>query len=437
MVFKRFVFVFGFLMMMTLAGCQAQTIDAHALDAFLEDLELRHQFNGSVAVSKGGELVYKKSVGFIEPDKRNKVDENSQFRVGSITKTFTAVMVMKTVEMGLLSLDQTIESFFNGIPYADEITIGMLLQHRSGLMQPADHPELMQLRFKTLTRAQILETFQNRKSQFVPNATTQYNNLNYVLLTFILEDVFKQPYGELLKTIIVAPLRLQNTFYDDDKVVGNNPIVSFRYTGGRWKEQPKTDASILLGAGGIVSTATDLVKFIDALFHGDLVTSESLSIMKELRKRYGMGLTNRKFQDGVGLGHAGRIDGYNAIVLHFEEADLSYALVSNISNTKTEEISEGIWNILFGVNKETAIKTNLDQYEGIYVSEDGTIKIEIERVRNQLVAQMEDNRSYVLQFVKEDHFVVEAANATVIFDRKNNRVTLQRGTKHFEFKKRD
>ena len=113
----------------------SQTIDRAKLDAYFNTLFEHNRFMGSVAIARGGELIYSKSVGFADVEEGIKIDENTKFRIGSITKTFTAVLVLKAVEENRLTLCQTIDKWFPEIGNADKITIEHLLRHRSGLYE--------------------------------------------------------------------------------------------------------------------------------------------------------------------------------------------------------------------------------------------------------------------------------------------------------------
>jgi len=111
----------------------SQTIDKTKLDRYFEALETNNRFMGSVAVSQNGKLIYTKSTGFADLDTKTKPNENTRYRIGSISKTFTTVLVLKAVEENKLTLDQTIEGYFPSIKNANKISIKQLLYHRSGI----------------------------------------------------------------------------------------------------------------------------------------------------------------------------------------------------------------------------------------------------------------------------------------------------------------
>src|SRR5690606_36235583 len=133
-------------------------------------------------------------------------------------------------------------------------------------------------------------------SDFEPGTKTEYSNSNYVLLTYIVEKAFKKPYAELLKTYITRPAGLKNTYLGGKINPKKQEAYSYSYTGA-YEKQPETDISIPLGAGGIVSSATDLVHFSDALFSGELLKAESLEEMKTLKNDFGIGLFQIPFYE--------------------------------------------------------------------------------------------------------------------------------------------
>jgi CubicO group peptidase (beta-lactamase class C family) len=107
----------------------------------------------------------------------------------------------------------------------------------------------------------------------------------------------------------------------------------------KWNAEAETDISIPIGAGGIVSTPTDLTKFSDALFGGKLLKTESLEIMKTIKDQYGIGLFQIPFFDKKGYGHTGGIDGFTSVFIHFSDENISYALISNGTNFNNNDIS--------------------------------------------------------------------------------------------------
>src|SRR5690606_7596170 len=121
--------------------------------------------------------------------------------------------------------------------------------------------------------------------EFEPGSKAAYSNSNYVLLSYILEDLYKKPYSEILSQKILKPLKLSNTYYGGKTDLGKGEVHSYKFA-GVWQKENQTDMSIPVGAGAIVSSLPDLAKFFDALFTGKIISAPSLEKMKTMRDGY-------------------------------------------------------------------------------------------------------------------------------------------------------
>lgn len=204
-------------------------------------------------------------------------------------QAFTAVLVMKAIEAGKLSLDTPLSTFFPEIKNAADITIRHLLSHRSGIANFTDNPAYLAWHTQSRTRGEMLQHISGLESNFEPGSRSAYSNSNYVLLTLILEELYQQDYRDLLEQHITEPVGLTNTFFDPEAPADSMGSRSYLFT-AKWEESPTTHLSIPLGAGGIISTPTDLLRFAEALFGGKLVQKESLDAMCALRDQLGLGL---------------------------------------------------------------------------------------------------------------------------------------------------
>lgn len=305
-----------------------QDFDRAKLDNYFDALETNNKFMGSVAVSKNGKIIYTKSVGFSDFENNLKATEKSKYRIGSISKTFTAVLVFKAVEERKIALNQAIDKYFPTIKNASKISISHLLYHRSGIHNFTNDKDYFTWNTKAKTEKEMVEIIAKAGSDFEPDSKAQYSNSNYVLLTYILERSFKKSYADLLTEHITRPLGLKNTYLGGMINQKNNECNSYRFI-ENWELEPETDISVPLGAGGIVSTPSDLVKFSDALFSGKLIKKESLEQMKTIKENYGIGLFQIPFNNSIGFGHTGGIDGFTSIFSNFADANISYALTSN------------------------------------------------------------------------------------------------------------
>ena len=257
-----------FIFMLALCSLNySQTFDKAKLDKFFDVLAEKNRAMGSLTVSKNGTVIYSRAVGYSQINEKEKksATTSTKYRIGSISKMFTAAMIFQLVDENKLKLTDTLDKFYPNMPNAKKITVGNLLNHRSGLHSftgDADYPTWLG---KPKTQSEMLAVIAKGKPEFEPNAKAAYSNSNYVLLGYIIEKATGKSYQTVLKEKITGKLGLSNTYLGGKRSAGDNESFSYSYAGD-WKAATDTDMSIPGGAGAIISTPTDLTKFITALF---------------------------------------------------------------------------------------------------------------------------------------------------------------------------
>ena len=247
------------LLVLTIQLGRSQDFDRTKLDNFFQALEANDKFMGSVAVSKNEELVYTKAIGYADIETKTKPNERTKYRIGSITKTFTAVLNLKAVEEEKLELSETIDNYFTAIPNSEIISISQLLSHRSGIHSFTANEDYLNWNTEKKSEEDLVELITNDGSDFEPGTKFEYSNSNYVLLTFILQKIYKKDYSQILEEKIIKPIDLKDTYFGKKTSLTDNECYSYKYQGD-WKKESETDMSIPLGAGAIVSTPTDLTQ---------------------------------------------------------------------------------------------------------------------------------------------------------------------------------
>ena len=419
----------------------SQEFDKAKLEKFFDVLQANNKFMGSVALSKNGEIIYSRAVGFADVENQMKAEVDSKFRIGSISKTFTSVLVMKGVEERRIDLEQTIDKFFPTIKNSSKIKIGHLLYHRSGIHNFTNDKEYLTWNTIAKTEKEMVEIITNAGSDFEPDTKAEYSNSNFVLLTFILEKAFKKSYSEILTKYIIKPLELKNTYLGAKINSSNNECLSYRFA-GKWEKMPETDISIPLGAGGIVSTTSDLVKFSDALFGGKLLKPESLEKMKTVIGNFGIGLVKMPFFNMSGYGHTGGIDGFSSVFSYFPDGNISYALTSNGTNFNNNLVSIAVLSAIFNKPYEIPEFKNiiltseeLDRYTGIYSSAQIPLKITVSKTNLSLMAQATGQPAFPLEPTGKDVFKFEQAGLVMEFSPDEKKMVLKQGGGQFLFTK--
>jgi CubicO group peptidase (beta-lactamase class C family) len=425
----------------------SQNIDSARLDAYFETLFEHNRFMGSVAIARGGELIYSKSVGFADAERGIKTNENTKFRIASISKTFTAVLVLKAVEENRLTLCQTIDKWFPEIGNADKITIEHLLRHQSGLHNFLSAEWLISGRhFQSKTEQEMIKIIKKGGNDFEPNERTVYGNSGFVLLTFILERVYEQPFSEILYEKIVRPIGLKNTRLGGEINTQNNECHSYIFFENNWQRLlPETHASQLLGTGAIISTPTDLVKFSHALFSGKLLSKNSLQQMKTIQDNcqitalaFGMGLIQIPFHSKVGFGHSGGIDRFRSMFVYFPDGDISIAFTSNSMDFSNITIAlfSAAYNMPFDIPEFTifdATDVDLNQFVGVYASQQIPLKITITNIDNQLFGQATGQGAFPLKMIGENKFEFRPSGIVLEFNPEDETMIFRQSGGVFNF----
>jgi len=422
-------------------GLAQRDFDKTKLDNFFDALEQNNKFMGSVAVSKNGEIIYTKSIGFENIENNLHASASSKYRIGSISKSFTAVLILKAVEEKKLKLNQTIDKWFPTIKNANKITVKNLLNHIIGIHNFTNDKDYLTWNTQPKTEKELIEIITKGGSDFDPNSKAEYSNSNYVLLTYILEKTYAKSYADLVQECIVKPIDLKNTYVFGKINPNKNECYSYRFA-GTWQLEPETDFTIPLGAGAIVSTPSDLTKFADALFGGKLLTNESIEIMKTIQDGYGVGLFQIPFYNSIGYGHTGGIDGFSSVYSYFPVDKISYALISNGSNMNNNDISIAVLSAVYDKPYEIPVFTSLTltpedlmKYLGVYSSTQIPLKITITKDGSTLVAQATGQSAFTLEASEKDKFKFDQAGVILEFNPANNTMILKQGGGQFTFKK--
>ena len=335
----------GVVLTLTLSvASRAQTPDTAKLDQLLDRLAEKNKGIGRLTLAKDGRVVYDHSFGGDKTDVNGKrlLTPDAKYRIASITKTFTAVMVFQLVEEGKLRLTDTLDKFFPQVPNAARITIAQILAHRSGIANLVpDGSWGLQPRTKDEMVARIAEG----QPEFEPDARFGYSNSGYHLLGYIIEKAGGKPYQEALTDRITSRIGLPDTYLGTGNTnPARNEAVSYRYIGG-WQESREVDSSVTAGAGAILSTTTDMAKFIHALFEGKLVSQNSFKQMTTMRDGEGMGLVTFSFAGRTLYGNTGGSGSSGAWMAYFPEEKLALAYTTNGKIYPVTNIVSGIFDI--------------------------------------------------------------------------------------------
>ena len=392
---KSFFTVLSFFVLF-LTSSYSQTFNVKKLDSLFDVLQNRGLATGSIAVSVNGKIVYQRAIGFAMLDNNKKIaaDANTKYRIGSVSKMFTAVLIFQLIDEKKLSLDTKLANYFPQLPNADKISIKEMLYHRSGLhdyTRDTNFPEWMD---KPKAHQEMLDIIANKGSDFEPNSKADYCNTNYLLLSYIVEKITKLTYAEALNKRITSMIALKNTYHAKPIDIHRNEAASYKYADSNWNKQKETDGSIHCGAGSIVSTSNELTLFIQSLFSGKLISRSSLDSMKTIIDGYGMGIFPYDFDRMQGYGHNGRIEEFYSAVRYYPEKKLAVSYITNGILYPRMDILNGVLKVCFRdaytlpfSSAVVSQRIAFDKYTGTYSSGNLPFKVVCKRKDEKLILE--------------------------------------------------
>ena len=336
------------------AGATLAQTKPEKIDALMRKYLDYGQFNGSVLVAEKGTVILKKGYGLanMEWDIPNAPD--TKFRLGSITKQFTSMLVMQQVEKGLIGLDDPIVKYLKDYPkpQGERITVRHLLTHTSGTPNYTEFLDIRRDR-KPYTVEQLIATFSAKALEFEPGSKWHYSNSGYVLLGAILEKATGKTYEHLLRESILDPLGMTNTGYDHYE-----PILKKRAAGYEravnMENAAFLDMSVPFAAGAMYSTVEDLYLWDRALYTDKLIAAKTKAVyFKPFLNHYafGWGVNFTRIGESsdsvLAISHGGGINGFNTLILRIPDAQHLIVLLNNTGGTSLEEMARGICGILY------------------------------------------------------------------------------------------
>ncbi len=272
------------------------------------------------------------SYGLADADQRAATTADTRYAIGSISKQFTAVAVLQLAELGKLSLDDTLGKYLPTLPNADRITLRMLLNQTSGLHNYPNTREHDWPKHGAIPAAKLIEILATDKPDFAPGTRFEYSNTNYLALAAIVAQVTGGSYGEYLRKHIFGPLGMPgsgNGFADQHGLAV--PV------GGQGDPRRPLSLDLFEGAGSVVSTATDLLRWDQALLDGRLLKPESMRLLWTAgepatgESNYAMGFVTASLAGHREVWHNGltpTAGGYNLNVI-FPDDGLAIVVLSN------------------------------------------------------------------------------------------------------------
>jgi D-alanyl-D-alanine carboxypeptidase len=422
-----------------------QTFNKAKMDSLFNALETNNKAMGSICITKDGKDIYSRAIGYSQIDAQSKIkadvkaDINTKYRIGSISKMFTATLIFQLIDEKKITLSDKLDKYFPELPNAAKITMEQLLGHRSGIHNFTNDEAYGTYMEQPKSQKEMLEIITKGGTDFEPDSKAEYSNSNYVILGYIIEKITNKPYAEVLKQKITAKTGLKNTYCGTKISAAKKESSSYQYL-NQWNVMPETDMSIPGGAGAVVSTPADLDKFIEALFNGKLISEASLNHMTTIKEGHGLGIFQFPFGTTKAYGHDGSIDGFNSMLGYFPEDKLAIAYCSNGVNYNVNNIVVAALSIYY--NKEYTIPSfkalnvtaeQLSEYTGLYSSKEMPLKITVSKDGNTLTAQATGQGAFPLEATEKNIFKFDAADITLEFNPDKKEMTLKQGPGKYLF----
>jgi len=305
----------------------------------------------SVGVAQQGKVLLAKGYGLAEAEFKTPADAATSFRIGSVTKQFTAALVMRLVEQQKVALDDGLEKYVPDFPLQGrKVTIHQLLNHSSGIPSYTDVGEAWEkVNALELSHGELLAFVAGKPFDFEPGTDWRYDNTGYYLLGMVLEKVHGKPYAQVVQEELAMPLGLSHTRYDSNRDVIANRAQGYAMRDGARTNDDPLGMSQPGAAGALLSTGEDLVRWSMALAGGKFVKAESyvqmttpLVLANGRDTHYGFGLMVGEFAGKPSVHHGGGINGFNSILLRLPEADLHVAVISNCERASSDRLAKAI-----------------------------------------------------------------------------------------------
>ena len=321
------------------------------------------QFNGSVLVAENGEMIYKKGLGFANMEWNILNQSNTKFRIASLTKQFTSMLIMQLIEEEKIDLDNKIIKYLPEyrIDIGDKVTIHHLLTHTSGIPNYTNIPGFWTDSTRNYYSLDfMLKNFCSNDLRFEPGTKIEYNNSGYFLLGLIIERVTGYQFKNVLHEKILKPLGMNNTGIDHHEIILKNRAVGYREHINGYTNAPYNCMHNFYASGDMYSTVEDLYLWDQALYSDKLLSKEYRDIMfKPYLNNYAYGWGVKKIQIGATrdsiliISHSGGLAGINTRIYRIIDDKHLIVLLNNFSgNHKISEITREITNILYDLPYE-------------------------------------------------------------------------------------
>ena len=420
--------MFLFILLLFPSLQQAQGL-REKVDAYLQSYVQTNDFSGCVRIIENDSVRYEDCFGFADKTSGLKNLPATKFKIGSISKQFTAAAILRLEEMGKLTTSDTLSRWFPDREIARGITLEQLLTHTSGVQDIYSVPRFNTLSDKGLQISNLAEKVLELPLVFEPGSQYQYSNGGFALLAVVIEKASEMEYGSFLQQQLFDTLEMENTGHGevDGLATGYEPLNYEEF-----KVTEYLDPELLKGSGSLYSTAEDLQKWIVSIKTRSLLSKYSYGkLMKDYGNSYGLGISVYRSFDHSVFGHDGRINGYIADFLHYQEPDVSIIITGNIQTGVADFLRRDLAAIAFDKDYTSRAKTGVPETDPIRRSADisGTyafgpnFNVYVTRDSGRFMARANEGGSSELVLLKNGRYFSRTLYAHIEFVRDADQIT--------------
>ncbi|MDQ3473877.1 MAG: serine hydrolase [Acidobacteriota bacterium] len=336
-----------------LAQQQAAKTKSAKIDEVMNLANKYRLFNGSVLVAENGKVIYKKGVGLANMEWNIPNTPETKFRLGSITKQFTATLILQLVDQGKVKLDGKISDYLPDYrkDVGDKVTVHQLLNHTSGIPSYTGLPGFFQDVSRNPFKVDdFVKKYASKDLEFEPGSKFSYNNSGYFLLGAIIEKVTGKTYEQVLKENVFEPLGMKNTGYDHFDTLIEKRATGYQKTADGFVNAPYLDMSIPYAAGSLYSTVEDLYLWDQALYTDRALPEQTRQVMFKphlSNYAYGWSVRNARFDAKVQvITHNGGINGFSTTIIRFP-AEKNLIVMLDNTGQGLDRVSEELAKILY------------------------------------------------------------------------------------------
>jgi len=403
-------------------SCFAQ--DAARMDEVVQSYVRDKTFMGTVLVARDADVILSKGYGSANLEWNIPNTPATKFRLGSITKQFTAACILLLAERGKLTLDDPIKKYMPDAPAAwDKITIFNLLTHTAGIPNFTNLPEYKSLQLSEAPVAKSIAMVRDKPLDFAPGEKMSYSNSGYLVLGYVIERVTGASYEQFVTENIFTPLGMKDSGYDS-----NTAIIPRRAAGYTPSASGPVNAgfihmSIPHAAGALYSTTGDLLRWEQGLFGGKVISAASLTKMTTpFKNDYAFGLTVQMASGRKVIQHGGGIEGFNTFLAYYPDSKVTLAVLANINGQAPGQIAAKLGELAHGGTIQTTSErkeislpvATLSKYVGTYELGPGA-NMMIRLAGDHLTTQLTGQQQFPIFAESETKFFLKAVDAQVEF----------------------